>query len=63
MAISKYVVPLEGLWHQPGAEGVDFSNKETFIWTSMIRLPEFVTHAEFDWAVQEATVKKKKRLF
>lgn len=57
----EYVVPpLEGLWHQPGAEGVDFSNKETFIWTSMIRLPEFVTHAEFDWAVQEATVKKKK---
>ena len=57
----EYVVPpLEGLWHQPGAEGLDFSNKETFIWTSMIRLPEFVTHAEFDWAVQEATAKKKK---
>ena len=48
------------LRHQPGAEGVDFSNKETFIWTSMIRLPEFVTRAEFDWAVQEATTKKKK---
>ena len=57
----EYVVPpLEGLWHQPGAEDVDFSNKETFIWTSMIRLPEFVTRAEFDWAVQEATAKKKK---
>ena len=42
----EYVVPpLEGLWHQPGAEGVDFSNKETFIWTSMIRLPEFVTRS------------------
>ena len=26
----------------------------------MIRLPEFVTREEFDWAVQEATVKKKK---
>lgn len=60
----EYVVPpLEGLWQQPGAEGVDFSNKETFIWTSMIRLPEFVTRAEFDWAVQEATAKKEKRLF
>lgn len=57
----EYVVPpLEGLWHQPGVEGVDFFNKETFIWTSMIRLPEFVTRAEFDWAVQEATTKKKK---
>lgn len=57
----EYVVPpLEGLWHQPGAEGVDFADKSSFIWTSMIRLPEFVTRAEFDWAVQEATAKKKK---
>ena len=33
-----YVVPpLEGLWHQPGAEGVDFSNRETFIWTIPVR--------------------------
>ena len=57
----EYVVPpLEGLWHQPGTEGVDFADKSSFIWTSMIRLPEFVTRAEFDWAVQEATAKKKK---
>ena len=26
----------------------------------MIRLPEFVTREEFDWAVQEATAKKKR---
>lgn len=57
----EYVVPpLEGLWHQPGVEGVDYAHKETFEWTSMIRLPEFVTREEFDWAVQEATAKKKK---
>ena len=57
----EYVVPpLEGLWHQPGAEGLDLSHKESFVWTSMIRLPDFVTRAEFDWAVQEATAKKKK---
>ena len=57
----EYVVPpLEGLWQQPGTEGVDFADKSSFIWTSMIRLPEFVTRAEFDWAVQEATAKKKK---
>lgn len=57
----EYVVPpLEGLWHQPGTEGVNFADKSSFIWTSMIRLPEFVTRAEFDWAVQEATAKKKK---
>ena len=57
----EYVVPpLEGLWHQPGAEGLDLSHKECFVWTSMIRLPDFVTRAEFDWAVQEAAAKKKK---
>ena len=57
----EYVVPpLEGLWHQSGVEGVDYAHKETFEWTSMIRLPEFVTREEFDWAVQEATAKKKK---
>lgn len=54
----EYVVPpLEGLWHQ---EGVDYAHKECFEWTSMIRLPEFVTREEFDWAVREATAKKKK---
>ena len=39
----EYVVPpLEGLWHQQGVDGVDYAHKETFEWTSMIRLPEFV---------------------
>ena len=52
--------PLEGLWHQKGVDGVDYAHKETFEWTSMIRLPEFVTPEAFDWAVQEATAKKKK---
>ena len=57
----EYVVPpLEGLWHQAGIDGVDYAHKETFEWTSMIRLPDFVTKAEFDWAVQEAAAKKKK---
>lgn len=57
----EYVVPpLEGLWHQPGVNSVDYAHKETFEWISMIRLPEFVTRGEFDWAVQEATAKKKK---
>ena len=36
----EYVVPpLEGLWHQQGVDGVDYAHKETFEWTSMIRLP------------------------
>ena len=38
---------------------MDYSNKSTFHWISVIRLPDFVTKAEFDWAVAEATRKKK----
>lgn len=54
-----YVVPpLEGLWWQDGMTGIDYSHKERFRWISMIRLPEFVTKEEFDWAVREAEKKK-----
>lgn len=58
-----YVVPpLEGLWWQEGTEktvGLDYSHKEAFCWISMIRLPDFVTKKDFDWAIQEAMEKKK----
>lgn len=55
-----YVVPpLEGLWKQDGGGSIDYAHKENFEWISMIRLPEFVTKEEFDWAVKEATEKKK----
>lgn len=53
------VPPLEGFWWQRGREGVDYSDKSAFRWISVIRLPEFVTKEEFDWAVSEATRKKK----
>ncbi len=54
-----YVVPpLEGLWWQNGSDHIDYSHKEEFHWISMIRLPEFVTREEFNWAVHEATQKK-----
>ena len=57
----EYVVPpLEGLWWQDKNKlGIDYSQKEEFNFVSMIRLPKFVTKEEFDWAVQEATKKKK----
>lgn len=38
---------------------IDYSRKDDFCWISMIRLPEFVTREVFDWAVREATEKKK----
>ena len=50
--------PLEGFWWQDNVEGVDYSNKDTFNWISVIRLPDFVTKADFDWAVKTASKKK-----
>lgn len=56
----EYVVPpLEGFWWQEDVDGVDYSNKDTFHWISVIRFPDFVTKKDFDWAVQTASVKKK----
>ena len=56
----EYVVPpLEGFWWQDGIDGVDYSNKSAFCWISVIRLPDFVTKKDFDWAVETATKKKK----
>ena len=56
----EYVVPpLEGFWWQEGVTGVDYSNKSAFHWISVIRLPDFVTKEDFDWAVETATKKKK----
>lgn len=55
-----YVVPpLEGFWWQEGVQGIDYTHKENFCWISLIRLPDFVTKADFDWAISEATTKKK----
>lgn len=42
-----------------GVTGFDYAHKENFQWISLIRLPEFVTREEFDWAVSEAAAKKK----
>ena len=56
----EYVVPpLEGFWWQEGIDGIDYSDKSTFCWISVIRLPDFITKADFDWAVQAASKKKK----
>ena len=56
----EYVVPpLEGLWWQENTQGLDYARKEDMHFISMIRLPDFVTKEDFEWAVQEATKKKK----
>lgn len=57
----EYVVPpLEGFWWQDNIKGVDYNKKDEFNWISLIRLPDFITKKDFDWAVIEATNKKKK---
>ncbi len=56
----EYVVPpLEGFWYQDGIDGVDYSNKDSFKWISIIRLPDFITKEDFAWAVETAGRKKK----
>ena len=53
------VPPLEGFWWRDDVDGVDYTDKSAFNWISVIRLPDFVTKADFEWAVAEATRKKK----
>lgn len=54
-----YVVPpLEGFWWMGNGGGIDYSRKQDFQWLSVIRLPDFITKADFDWAMEEATRKK-----
>ena len=55
-----YVVPpLEGFWWMDGIDGIDYTQKSLFKWISVIRLPDFITKDDFDWAVFTAEQKKK----
>ena len=56
----EYVVPpLEGFWWQDNVDGIDYADKAAFNWISVIRLPEFITKKDFEWAVETASEKKK----
>ena len=52
------VPPLEGFWWQQDLHDVDYAHKEDFDWISLIRLPDFVTAQEVEWAKAEAALKK-----
>lgn len=55
-----YVVPpLEGFWWQENGGELDSSDKSAFNWISVIRLPDFITRKDFEWAVATASAKKK----
>ena len=53
------VPPLEGFWWQKDVKGIDYTRKEDFHFISIIRLPDFVTKEDFEWAIEEETRKKK----
>ncbi len=54
----EYVVPpLEGLWWMKN-NGEEFHDKSAFCWIAMIRLPDFVTDKDVEWAKREVARKK-----
>lgn len=54
----EYVVPpLEGLWYGEKAS-FEQNDRDAWLWTSMIRQPEFVTQEVFDWAALQCREKK-----
>ena len=56
----EYVVPpLEGFWWQLGIDGYDWTRKDLFQWLSVIRVPDFITEKDFEWAKNQAIAKKK----
>lgn len=56
----EYVVPpLEGFWWQENTKGMDYQRKDDLEFISLIRLPDFVTKEDFNWAIEEATKKRK----
>ena len=58
----EYVVPpLEGFWWQENIYGVNYRDKAGFHWISVLRLPDFISPADVEWAKQE--VAKKKNIF
>jgi len=52
------VPPLEGLWWQDGSDTLDYTRKNDMNFISMIRLPDFATKTEVNWAITEAAKKK-----
>ena len=56
----EYVVPpLEGFWQSENGGDFDYVDKSQLRWISVIRLPDFVTEKDFQWAVETASKKKK----
>lgn len=56
-----YVVPpLEGLWWQEGIKGYDPKRKDLFKWILMLRIPDFISKKDVEWA--KASVLEQKQI-
>ena len=56
----EYVVPpLEGFWWQENRDGINYTDKASFHWISVIRLPDFISEDDLEWAKETAAKKKK----
>lgn len=54
--IVRTAIPFADKWRY---NGVDYSDKSSFNWISVIRLPDFISKDYFEWAIETATKKKK----
>ena len=56
----EYVVPpLEGFWWQENRDVINYADKASFHWISVIRLPDFISEDDLKWAKETAAKKKK----
>jgi hypothetical protein len=52
------VMPLEGLWWTPDMRDFSADRKQDWLWTMMIRMPDFITQGDVEKARQAAAAKK-----
>ena len=56
----EYVVPpLEGFWRQENVDGINYADKTSFHWISVIRLPDFISESDLEWAKETAENNKR----
>jgi hypothetical protein len=58
LAIDYKVMPLEGLWWAENMAAFSLENRLNWKWTMMIMQPDFITHAMFSEALENARSKK-----
>lgn len=51
--------PLEGFWWIDGLKGMDYERKDDFSFISFIRIPDFISKEDVDWAIKQVSEKKK----